>query len=222
VPCHHPLRVIIWVAGVGDDHGLAFGRDALSGFPADGAGTAGDNAVHHPARLARQIRQFEDQRRASSCSSAAAGKRVAELFLAIQAARICWPAGSRISVSRTLANGPGRRCSRLRTSRPLIPYSASPERLRGAAVLLPHRPPPHVPGHLLGQLHDVEQVHRDLRMLQHPAHYRGIDRAHVDGHQLDGIPSGRRRPGWLRFLGGHHHFRYGGLISRSMASIVEL
>jgi LysR substrate binding domain len=23
VPCHHPLRVVIWVAGVGDDHGLA-------------------------------------------------------------------------------------------------------------------------------------------------------------------------------------------------------
>ncbi len=30
----------------------------------------------------------------------------------------------------TLANWPGRRCSRLRTSRPLIPYSASPERPR--------------------------------------------------------------------------------------------
>ena len=80
VPCHHPLRVIIWVAGVGDDHGLAFGRDALGGFPADGAGTAGDNAVHHPARLARQIRQFEDQRRASSCSSAAAGRSASPIY----------------------------------------------------------------------------------------------------------------------------------------------
>jgi hypothetical protein len=33
-----------WSSGLpggGDDHGLGLGRDALSGFPADGAGTAG-------------------------------------------------------------------------------------------------------------------------------------------------------------------------------------
>jgi hypothetical protein len=44
LPCHHPLRVVIWVDGVGDGHGRALGRDPLSGFPADGAGTAGDDS----------------------------------------------------------------------------------------------------------------------------------------------------------------------------------
>jgi DNA-binding XRE family transcriptional regulator len=37
-------------------------------------------------------------------------------------------------------------------------------------VLLPHRPPARVPGHLDGELHDVEQVHDQLRVREGPAH----------------------------------------------------
>jgi len=39
----------------------------------------------------------------------------------------------------------------------------------------------------------VEQVNDDLRLRQHPAHRRGVDRAHVDCHHLDPIAPGRRR-----------------------------
>ena len=88
----------------------------------------------------------------------------------------------------TLANWAGDRCSRLRTSRPLTPYSGSPDRPR-PAVLLPHDPAAHVPGHLHRELHHVKEVHdKTVRLRQHPAHRRGVDGAHVDRHDL------RRRP----------------------------
>ena len=63
-----------------------------------------------------------------------------------------------------------------------------------AAVLGPHYPPPHVTGHLHGQLHDMEQVNHQLGGWQHPAHRALIDRAHVNGHDLDAVPP--RRAGW--------------------------
>src|SRR5690348_7354298 len=49
---------------------------------------------------------------------------------AIQAAAISWPYRSRPRVSMILANWAGDRCSRFRTSRPLMAYSGSPARPR--------------------------------------------------------------------------------------------
>ena len=37
----------------------------------------------------------------------------------------------------------------------------------------------------------MEQVHHELGGWQHPAHRRGVDRAHVDRHHLDGVPPRR-------------------------------
>ncbi|HJZ02057.1 MAG TPA: hypothetical protein VJ305_15135 [Streptosporangiaceae bacterium] len=61
-----------------------------------------------------------------------------------------------------------------------------------AAVLAADHPAPHVPGHLDGQVHDVEQVHDELRARQHTAHRRGVDAAHVDGDGPDPVPPCRR------------------------------
>jgi hypothetical protein len=41
----------------------------------------------------------------------------------------------------------------------------------------------------------VEQVNDDLRLRQHPADGRGVDGAHVDGHDLDAVTPARRRLG---------------------------
>ena len=56
--------------------------------------------------------------------------RRAVFSLAIQAAAISCPYRLPPSVSMILPNWAGDRCSRLRTSRPLMPYSGSLERPR--------------------------------------------------------------------------------------------
>ena len=90
----------------------------------------------------------------------------------------------------TLANCSGRRCSRLRTSKPLTPYSASPDRPRRPYFSRTARRRTS-PGHLDGQLDHVEQVLGKPRTRQHPAHRRGVDGAHVDHGDLDPVPPSR-------------------------------
>ena len=59
-----------------------------------------------------------------------------------------------------------------------------------APVLAADYPAAHVAGHFHGQVDDVEQVHRDPRAGQHPAHRGRIDRAHVDRDNPDRVPPG--------------------------------
>ena len=59
-----------------------------------------------------------------------------------------------------------------------------------APVLAADYPAAHVAGHFHGQVDDVEQVHRDPRAGQHPAHRGRIDRAHVDRDDPDRVPPG--------------------------------
>jgi hypothetical protein len=61
--------------------------------------------------------------------------------------------------------------------------------------VLAHRPAAHVPGGLDRELPHVKEVNDDLRLRQHPADGRGVDGAHVDGHDLDAVTPGRRRLG---------------------------
>ena len=114
--------------------------------------------------------------------------------LAIQAMAACWPSALASRVSMILANWSGDRFSRLRSSRCLMPYSGSPERA-AAAVFLPDRAAAHVPEGLHRELDDVEQVHGNGRVREHPAHRRQVDGAHVDGDDLHGVPPGRRGAG---------------------------
>ena len=52
----------------------------------------------------------------------------------------------------------------------------------------------------------MEQVHGELRVREHPAHRRGVDRAHVDG---DDLGRHRARPGGLRPASTRRHQRCG-------------
>ena len=74
----------------------------------------------------------------------------------------------------TLANWAGDRCSRLRASRFLMPYSGSPDRPRRPYLPRTTRRRTSPVG-LDGQVHDVEQVRGELRARQHPAHRGGVD-----------------------------------------------
>ena len=105
----------------------------------------------------------------------------------------------------TFANWAGDRFSRLRSSRSLMPYSGSPD-LPRRPYLLPDGAAAHVPGGLDGELHDVEQVHRDPRAREHPADRRREDRAHVDGDDLRPRPA---RPAWRRPASTRRHQRCG-------------
>ena len=59
--------------------------------------------------------------------------------------------------------------------------------LAAAAVKLADGAAAHVTGGLHGELDDVEQVHGDLRVREHPLHGRLVDGAHVDGDDPDGV-----------------------------------
>jgi len=67
--------------------------------------------------------------------------------------------------------------------------------LAAAPVLLPDRAAAHVVHGFHGEPDDVEQVHGDFRLRQHPFHCRQVNGAHVDGDDLDGVPPGRRGAG---------------------------
>jgi hypothetical protein len=68
---------------------------------------------------------------------------------------------------------------------------------RPAAAPVPgaDHPAAHVPDGLDGELHDVEQVHGEDGVRQHPAHRRGVDAAQVDAGHPDRVPPGRGGPG---------------------------
>jgi hypothetical protein len=46
-----------------------------------------------------------------------------------------------------------------------------------------------------GELDDVEEIHGNGRVREHPPHRRQVDGAHVDGHDLHGVPPRRRGTG---------------------------
>ncbi len=105
----------------------------------------------------------------------------------------------------TLANRAGDRCSRLRASKPLTPYSGSAERPR-RPVLAPHGPPPDVPGRPYRELDNMKKVHDQGGLRQYPPSRALVDRAHVDRHDLHGVPPRRRLLGQpVRIVGAALH-----------------
>ena len=110
--------------------------------------------------------------------------------LQIQAAAISCPYRSRSRVSMIVVNWAADRCSRLRTSRFLRPYSGSPERPRRPYRARTTRRRTSLTA-FDGQLDDVEQVGGQRRAGQHPADRRGVDAAQVDADDLDRVPPRR-------------------------------
>jgi hypothetical protein len=75
-----------------------------------------------------------------------------------------------------------------------MPYSGSPDRPRRPVPGTDH-PGAHVADRLVGELDEVEQIHRQDRVRQHPADRRGVDAAQVDADHLDRLPPRRGGPG---------------------------